>query len=184
MSDDLKGALEILIKGRKYASFFEWPDKQIKELGVVRELLAALNSTVNLGLHTPSIFEQDPPDCVCKNSKNDNVAIEVAEVVCQNAARLNAKGQDVYRVWQTGELASHIQHRLNEKDNKTYHGGPYADLFACLFTDEPMLTLDFVKAELASVSFGPFLQLTSAFLLFYEPVSKSYPVIKLQLKSF
>ena len=184
MSDDLKSALEILIKGRKYASFFEWPDRQIKELGVVRELLTSLNNTASLDLHSPSVFEQDPPDCVCKNAEGENVAIEVAEVVCQDAARLNAKGQNVYRIWNSGELASHIQHRLNEKDNKTYHGGPYANIFACLFTDEPMLTLDFVKAELASVSFGPFLQLTSAFLLFsYEPVSKSYPVIKLQLKS-
>jgi len=35
---------------RKYASFFEWPDKERKELGVVEELLRSLNSVSPLGL--------------------------------------------------------------------------------------------------------------------------------------
>ena len=112
MGDDLKSALEILTKGRQYASFFEWPDKQIKELGVVRELLATLNNTTNLGLHSPCIYEPDPPDCICKNSQGNDVAIEVTEVVCSEAARLNAKGQKVYRVWKSGEHASLIERRF------------------------------------------------------------------------
>jgi hypothetical protein len=184
MSDDLKSALEILIKGRQYASFFEWPDRQIKELSVVKELLTTLNNTTNLGLHSPSVYEQDPPDCVCKNVEGGNVAIEVTEIVCSDAARLNAQGQKVYRVWKSSELASLIELRLSEKDKKNYHGGPYVSILACLFTDEPMLTVEFVKAELASVNFGPFSQLTSAFLLFsYDSVSKSYPAIQLNFKS-
>ncbi len=184
MSVDLKSALGIRVKGRQYASFFEWPNKQIKELGVVKELLTALNNTANLGLHSPRFFEQDPPDCVCANIEGADVAIEVTEVVCSEALSQNAQGKDVYRVWKSGELASHIEHLLSGKDKKTYHGGPYVNTLVCLFTDEPMLTFDFVKAELTSISFGPFLQLTSAFLLFsYEPVSKSYPVIALQFKS-
>ena len=183
MGDDIKSVLNILIKGRQYASFFEWPDRQIKELGVVKELLTTLNSTTNLGLHSPSVYEQDPPDCICKNVEGGNVAIEVTEVVCSDAARLNAQGQKVHRIWRAGELVSHIERLLCEKDKKYYHGGPYINILACLFTDEPMLTFDFVKSELTHANFGPFSQLTSAFLLFsYEPVSKSYPVIPLQFK--
>jgi hypothetical protein len=184
MSDDLKSELDIRIKGRQYASFFEWPDRQIKELGVVRELLTSLNNAANLGLHSPSIYDQDPPDCNCKNREGNNVAIEVTEIVCSEAVRLNAQGQKVYRNWKSGELTTHIEHLLTEKDKKNYHGGPYVSIFACLFTDEPMLTVDFVKAELETVRFGPFSQLTSAFLLFsYDPTSKSYPVIPLNFKT-
>ena len=184
MGDDLKGVLETRVKRRQYASFFEWPDRQIKELGVVKELLATLNNTTNLGLHSPRVCEEDPPDCVCENIEGGNVAIEVTEVICREAARLNAQGQNVCRVWKPDELAFHIEHLLNEKDKKAYHGGPYVNTLACLFTDEPMLNFNFAKTELASVRFGPFSQLTSAFLLFsYEPESKSYPVIPLQLKS-
>lgn len=157
----------------------------IKELGIVQQLLTTLNNSINLGFHSPRVCEQDPPGCVCENIVGDNIAIEVTEVVCCEAAKLNAQGQSIYRVWKSGELASHIEYLLSEKDKKTYHGGPYANTLACLFTDEPMLTFDFVKTELtSSVRFGPFLQLTSAFLLFsYEPASKSYPVIPLQFKS-
>lgn len=184
VSDEIKSSLEILIRGRKYASFFEWPDKQIKELGVVKELLTTLNNTTNLGLHSPTVYKQDPPDCVCKDLKGGNVAIEVTEIVCSDAARLNAQGQNVYRVWKSSELASLIEHRLSEKDKKNYHGGPYVSILVCLFTDEPMLTVDFVKTELASVSFGSFMQITSAFLLFsYDSASKSYPAIQLNFKS-
>lgn len=168
---------------KTYASFFEWSDKPRKELGVVEELIASLNRSAGLDLHSPQIQQPDPPDCFCSNASGERVGIEVAEVVCKNAARLNAQGKNVMRVWGVGELAAHIAHRLKEKDGKAYHGGPYAALIACLFTDEPMLSLAQATAELSSHRFGPFKQLTSAYLLFsYEPSIKSYPVLHLEFK--
>jgi len=80
---------------RTYASFFESESKPIKELGVVVELITALNTSVNIGFHSPHISDIDPPDCFCFNSENKLVGLEVAEVVCEDAARLNAQGQDV-----------------------------------------------------------------------------------------
>jgi hypothetical protein len=166
---------------RTYASFFEWSDKARKELGVVEELIASLNCGAGLGLHSPQIQQPDPPDCFCCNVSGERVGIEVAEVVCKSAARLNAQGKSVMRVWEAGELSGHISHRLKEKDEKAYHGRPYAGLIACLFTDEPMLSLAQAKAELSGQRFGPFKQLTSAYLLFsYEPSVKSYPVLNLE----
>jgi hypothetical protein len=168
---------------KTYASFFEWHDKGRKELGVVEELLVALNRTAGLRLHSPKEYSPDPPDCICLDGSGKSVAIEVAEVVCREAARLNAQGRAVYRSWQAGELLSQVAHVLNGKDAKTFHGGPYQAIIACLFTDEPALTVTQATAELSGQLFGPFTQLTAAYLLFsYDPGSQTYPVVKLGVR--
>lgn len=99
---------------RRYASFFEWYDKGTKELGVAETLVEALTQAGESGLHSPIEFSPDPPDCVCQDANGDLVAIEVAEVVCERAARLVAQGHDVYRVWQPGELRSHVARELGK----------------------------------------------------------------------
>jgi hypothetical protein len=89
----------------------------------------------------------------------------------------------VYRSWQAGELLSQVAHVLNGKDAKTFHGGPYQAIIACLFTDEPALTVTQATAELSGQLFGPFTQLTAAYLLFsYDPGSQTYPVVKLGVR--
>ena len=72
---------------RKYAPFFEWFDKGRKELGVVEELIASLNRIKQEQFHTPQLCDPDPPDCICLNESGEVVAIEVSEVVCEDAAR-------------------------------------------------------------------------------------------------
>jgi hypothetical protein len=166
---------------RKYASFFEWFDKGRKELGVVEELLVSLNSVYGLGWREPMLQKPDPPDCTCLSPSGDRVAIEVAEVVCEVATRLNAQGQSVVRDWHSGELRTHIAALLREKDATAYHGGPYNEIAVCLFTDEPYLILSEVSRELGSTDFGPFVQIDSVFLLFsYDPNTETYPVLKLR----
>jgi len=168
---------------KNYASFFEWPDRSRKELGVVEELVVALNNSAGLTLCEPKVFEKDPPDCVCLNDTGGVVAIEVAEVVCEDATRLNAQGSCVYRRWRPGELATHISRTLAGKDAKIFHGGPYSSIIACLFTDEPALTVEQAKSELCELEFGPYSQITKAFLLFsYSPATRSYPVIPLRIR--
>jgi hypothetical protein len=55
-------------------------------------------------------------------------------------------------------------------------------MIVCVFTDEPMLTLDAAIAELVHADFGAFCQLTRAFLLLsYNPGTKSYPVVPLRV---
>jgi len=167
---------------KTYASFFEFHDKPQKELGVVEELIAALNSGTKLGLHSPREFVPDPPDCVCLDASGQAVAIEVAEVVCQEAAHKNAKGLGlhVYREWKPGDITEYVARKLSEKDQKTFHGGPYRSIIACLFTDEPVLSFSQAETELKGNLFGPFSQLTAAYLLLsYQPSTKTYPVLEL-----
>ncbi|MBP8307153.1 MAG: hypothetical protein KAY46_07800 [Burkholderiaceae bacterium] len=113
---------------KRYASFFEWYEKGPKELGVVETLIGSLNQSASLGLHAAQEFSPDPPDCVCLNGEGALVAIEVAEVVCETATRLTAQGHNVYRQWNSGELAEHVAKELMDKDRKRFNGGPYADV--------------------------------------------------------
>jgi len=169
-------------KLRAYASFFEWEDRQRAELGVVEELLETLAGRSERLLSQPQSYKPDPPDCVCRNESGQLVAIEVTEIVCSEAARLNEQGHYVFRNWQPGELAKHIAAQLERKDGKTYHGGPYAEVIVCLFTDETLLTSDRIKRELVDATFGPFRQITGAYVLVsYDPSVKSYPVQTLRL---
>jgi hypothetical protein len=168
---------------KTYASFFEWYDRGQKELGVVEELVTALNCTIGDVLREPMENFPDPPDCVCRNAAGESVAIEVAEVVCEEATRLNAQGTNVYRHWQTGDLAAHISRTLAVKDAKSFHGGPYFSTIACLFTDEPALTFEQAESELSACWFGPYSQITAAYLLFsYRPATQSYPLISLHIR--
>ena len=117
---------------------------------------------------------------MCETTLGEAVGIEVAEVVCERATELNARGTQVYRVWRQGELAAHLSALLARKDGKPFNGGPYTAVIASLFTDEPALSESDARAELRDVTFGPYTQLTEGYLLFsYQPASKSYPYIRL-----
>jgi hypothetical protein len=182
MRQDIERLVEIAAKVRPYASFFEWPDKEQKELGVVEELIESLNVRAGRQLGNLRPQRPDPPDCICEDADGQAIGVEVSEIVCGIAASKNARGQKVYRVWQPGELTDTIRTRLEEKDKKTFHGGPYASIIVCLFTAEPALARDTAAEELHPKSFGPFRQISAAYLLFsYDPGSKSYPLIRLRL---
>ena len=180
MAQDLKDIVKLLAARRKYASFFETFDKERKELGVGEELLKELNSSFSLQLSNLKTCSPDPPDLTCTNESGELIAIEITEVVDEDAVRENQNGNEVFRVWRPGELQQKINSSLSRKDKICLNGGPYKKLFVCLFTDEMMLTHDVVSKELAGISFGPFTQITDAFLLFsYQPTTQSYPVMRL-----
>jgi hypothetical protein len=182
MHEELRRALELLKKGRQYASFFEWTDKEGKELGVAQEFVKALNAEMGLALSSPRLQRPDPPDAICTSAAGERVAVEIAELVTEEAVRRTAMGEDLLRVWRPGDVSSAVSGLLLRKDEKTFHGGPFGQLYVCLFTDEPMLTIDAAREELAAVKFGPFRQITDAFLLFsYDPGTRTYPVIRLAL---
>jgi hypothetical protein len=180
MHEDLKRAVELLNKGRRYASFFEWPEKEGKEFGVAEEFVETLNAETRLGLSNLQLQRPDPPDLICTGAAGDRVAIEIAEVVSEEAVRRTAAGEQVLRVWRSGDLRSSVSVLLQRKDRKRFHDGPFSQIFVCLFTDEPMLTFEAARAELDKAKFGPFKQITGAFLLFsYQPSTKTYPLLKL-----
>jgi len=169
---------------RDYAPFFQWSDRQGAEFGVAESLLASLAAQHHHPYRELRTYSPDPPDCVCLNAQHELVAIEVSEVVCSEAARRTAKGENVVRMWRPGELREHIARQVAAKDAKSYHGGPYAELVVCLFTDEPMLTVESVRAELLGFCCGRQSQVTDAYLLLsYAPGQQSYPLCRLALNN-
>ena len=110
MRNELTRAVELLSEGRQYAPFFEWPDKERKELGVAEEFVASLNEESGLGLCNLQLQRPDPPDLTCKNARGEHVAIEIAEVVCEEAVRRTAKGEGVLRMWRPGSVAAGREH--------------------------------------------------------------------------
>jgi hypothetical protein len=170
-----------LSRRRKYAAFFEWPDKEVKELGIVRELITSLESNAGYVLKDPRINRPDPPDCVCLNSAGELVALEVVELVSEEAVRLNAQGHDVYRHWRPGDLVPELSKLLAAKDKKTFHGGPYSEIAVVVFTAEMALSSSDATKELEAIRFGPFAQIDHAFLMFSYAPGQAYPVITLGL---
>jgi hypothetical protein len=116
MRRELANAVAALNKGRRYASAFEWPDKRLKELGVVEELMSAVARSESRVLREPMIHEPDPPDCICFDQSGSRVAIEVTEIVCGKAAALNARGHNVYRHWR--RRASTTRHACTESQGR------------------------------------------------------------------
>ena len=86
------------------------------------------------------------------------------------------------RFWQPGEFSQEITLALAEKDSKEFHGGPYIAKIVCLYTGEPLLSFDEIRKETVYVSFGPYRQITAAYLLFrYDVELKACPIMELNL---
>jgi len=173
---------KLLKRKRTYATFFEWPDKSVKECGIVQTLIDSVSGDAyqidSLNSHSP-----DPPDCTCKNISGGLVALEVVEFVLEEAVERSARGEKVWVWWEPERVRRHIQHLLKVKDEKEFDGGPYAEIVIVIHTDEPALTADDAHAALSGIIFGPFDQITRAFLLFSYVPSRDYEAIELSLET-
>jgi len=181
MPQESTDPLSFLERRRKYAAFFELGGKWQKELTVGEELVRALNAEFGYSLNGLELHEPDPPDLACSLDGN-RIALEVTELVCIKAVKANEMGKRVYRDWRPGETAEALTTLLRRKDSIKLQGGPFSDLWVCVFTDELMLTAERIAQELAATTFGPFNQIRKAFVLFsYQPGKATYPVVPLQL---
>jgi len=168
---------------RKYAAFFEIGDKRQKELTVGEELVRALNSEFGYSLEHLALHDPDPPDLTCQIGK-ERIALEVTELVCSKAVEANEMDRQVYREWRPGETAEALGALLHRKDSIKLQSDTFSSLWVCVFTDEFTLTAEHVAQELAAIKFGPFQQISKAFMLFsYQPGRSTYPVIPLQLRA-
>lgn len=192
---------------RGYATHFEDPDKQMKELGVVKELLRSMELRGEAKYSNPISSLNDPPDCVVFDREGREVAVEVTELVDEEAIRRSLHGDKVSQprtpVEEVEEIKviTKINCIIQKKDGKVFKGGPYAKKILLIFTDETILvSRRFEYAEfLPKRSFGPVEQIDEAYFLFSyvghaQPCSQQdnplydvtfdegYPYIKLSLK--
>jgi len=133
-----KSLKQILQEQRKYASFFEWPDKQIKECGVVQSLLESMENqgVFRFAALKPGPHPNNAPDCVAEEVNGGTVAIEVTEFVSRKAIEMNQKGKNVYYYWKPDEVVNEVKNIIAKKDNVEYVGGPYSKVILVIHSRE------------------------------------------------
>lgn len=87
-------------KKRRYAPYFDWHHKQRKELGILEALLETMRLRGDAAYHSPEIVEGDPPDCTVRNENESLVAVEITELVAEEAAREAERRQPSYKDWE------------------------------------------------------------------------------------
>ncbi len=184
---------DVVDRRRIYASFREVGSKEFKEVDAVRDLLGSLKAAGDVEYRDVSAAPKDPPDFIAVNRKGQAVAVEVTEFVSEEAVRLNeaerrrlGRRPDITEMqmaqWTEQAFVGHMRELLQGKDRKTLNGGPFEEYLLVLHTDEPLLVRSEVEGWIPSHSFGPYAQITAAFLLFsYEP-GRGYPFVPIQLK--
>ena len=122
----LKELIETIKKQRKYASFFEWPDKDIKELGVLKELFKSMAKTSICHYKNPKSSEKDPPDCIAEDTKGNKIGFEISELVDEETVKQSQKGYAELKFWENDELVEKLKEIICEKEKK---GIPWRSIF-------------------------------------------------------
>jgi hypothetical protein len=120
IADELNAVIR---KRRKYAPFFDWPDKGVKEWDVVCELLRSMHTRGDYRYTNVNSVDGDWPDCVIRDSGGVLVGVEVTEFVDQKAVEMCQRGKNVYREWSDQAVLEKITQILKRKDEKARHGG-------------------------------------------------------------
>ena len=178
---------EAAARDRGYASFFDWPDRDQKEVGVVLSLFESL--LAKEGLHYSKLRTRgqgnDPPDCEAAAPDGKRVGIEVTELVDPLGIR-NAKAGRRYEwsTWDKAKLESYVLSRIAAKDDPAeLKGGPYERYWVVIHCDEPELSHDRVRSLLNGWAGTTTTLADEAFLLFsYDPLHGLCPYIRLPVK--
>lgn len=188
-----KELLEALIasreKARGYADFFGWgANRNIEEWGVLYYLSESLTSS---GVTIFNSFIQrerpnDPPDCEALDESGQRVAIEVTELVDEEAIKSFKTGEIFsWANWDVTKFRNRLNNIIKRKDSRfddlkdpPYKGG----YFLVIFTDEPMLKQNQVNAFLDGYFIKNTKHLSKVFLLLsYDPSIKKCPYFELSL---
>src|SRR3989442_8471353 len=87
--------LDAAAKGKGYASFFDWPNKPVKERGIVCDLLESIRA--ENGAHGIAKLWSNPnryqtPDIIARGMNGEAIAFEVTELVDQATVEQKKRG--------------------------------------------------------------------------------------------
>ena len=136
--DNIADELDAIIRNRrKYAAFWEYPDRKVKEWDVVCELLRSMHANGDWRYTEKVQSVHDVwPDCVIRDSAGVQVGVEVTEFVDQEAVEVSERGMNVYREWSDQTVGEKIAQILRDKDGKAHHGGLYGKVILVIHNDE------------------------------------------------
>ena len=175
---------EAVARQRKHAPFFAWFDrspagKGIAEAGAVRSLLESMRRNERFEYSHVQATGEEWPDCEAHNASGLLVAFEVTELVDSSAL---SRAKDA-RPWFDDELVLGLESLLSQKDQRSFHGGRYAEIALLIHTDEFYLDAGRGSALLTGRRFAlRHRNLTRAVLLFsYSPQLGVCPYIEVEL---
>ena len=179
--DSEKTMFEWLKKMRKYANFFEAPNKKLKEIVVSSEWLRTYGAAHGYNEESlVAVDDQDRwPDCEVNTSTGKLCGIEVTELVDSECIKLNEKNNDVYRHWSNEDIIEGIEKRLRKKDTGS-HGGKYQKLIVLIHTDEFEIDYETFNKIIIEHEFSGLKNIDEAYLV-YSYYHGCYPVSVLKL---
>ena len=188
-SDDWKEIKDLIRdatqKNRGYAGFFDWPDRDQKELGIAIQLFESLEARE--GLEYRQVWARgagnDPPDCEARDSHGALVGLEVTELVDADAIKsFKAGDRTNWAEWDEAKFVARLKERVSAKDSpREVKGGPYAEYWLLIHCDEPALSIGEVRKYMATFRPCPTRLLTAAFLLLSYHPGEGYPYFRLPL---
>jgi hypothetical protein len=182
-----KSVLEVQKKMRPYAPFFNWPDKQIKELGVVDCLLQAIREQEGrnwIKETEPGPDVNLPPDVIGITHENTRVAFEVTELIDQSNIDKSIKRQTLkFQDWQPDEIINRLELILADKGLIDFGKGSFASVVLVIHTDELQISLDQCRRAIAIHQFVQREQIDEAYLIFRPvPMGETCPYFRLSFK--
>jgi hypothetical protein len=170
---------------RKYAGFFDWPNRRVKESAIVQRLSEALEAAGEPCFVGVEPQESDPPDCVAIASDNRRIAVEVTELVDQKMAAEGQRRPGRHRDWSSADAISRLQEIIDTKNLKCTGLKAYARVLVLIHTDETFLqgyAGDEVLAGVREHVFRKPTNIDEAILLVsYDPRVGTYPYVRLTL---
>lgn len=139
--------IDIIKKQRKHASFFEWPQKDTKELGILICLISSLEKDGSSSYSDPQSTLKDPPDCVARDNSGKLMGIEISEFVDLKTVRAAQHNKDYPKYWDIKDIIEKTQSIILKKDRKKFHGGPYSKIILIIFTDETYEHFEYVEQQ-------------------------------------
>lgn len=171
---------------RKHANFFNWHDKEIKELDIATYLAGYLSLEEKLVIKTLKACELDPPDCVLI-TESCNIAIEIVELVDSSAIQKQIKEGFLYPEqdsWTEEKLEKALNELITIKDNprnRTSLHKEYPRYVLLLHTDEPELNINRFKDIFKPSSLIKSSLISEIYLLFsYHPETGNCPILRLR----
>lgn len=175
-------------RARGYADQFGWAiDRDLEEWGVVMSLNEALKKNQDGTFKNIETRGRgnDPPDCEAINQQGLKTAIEVTELVSEEAIRAYKAGKHyVWADWNRETFIEAVSELITRKNERFDHlkGGPYPGGYVLvIFTDEPLLKLDIVAQYLEHFSPSQADALSKIyFLMFFDKAIGTYPYFKIK----
>ena len=148
-------------KARGYADYFGWAEnRDLEEWGVLQCCEESLEAQ-GRPFYWPTLKirgrPNDPPDFEALDSEGRRVAVEVTELVSEDAIRAHKAGAVYdFAVWDQDSFLNALTESIGRKDAKfpRLKGPPYPGGYdLVVFTDEPMLSRDIIEGFLRDRTF-------------------------------